>query len=404
MRFQDKAKLAILLTCFLLAFGAIVYAELSWEDNWNRLDVDIEGFCSQVKECGAGYQPISCSNLPNNRYRTFSTASACTQPPNCAATAGNQILRFHGEDIWDNGVSGEGFPMISRQTFSKDKYISAEIRAKAYCGPTRESGCFFGLTIYNGESNYREIAYEAAPGDSNMYVYRYRSQHCDDLPLRISGTIAQNTFHTLRLDYYGHEGGKWVYFVDDVVQNIENADNPGSVLQAHPHVALFFVGKQYRSYVEGETAPLRVWTGNNEDARQAIQADGYAATQVRAYAQEVYMGGQNITKVRLFLVNQNNPQYLITAHTDINGKPGTLINQTTYRPDRYGFQDVPLWVPQRYIKIWIRIAAYQVPLVEFGTSAPGTNPYPGRLMYSDNNGASWTSVDRDMSFITYERK
>lgn len=161
MRFQDKMKHTALLTCFWLAISTLAHATL-WEDNWNRTDADIEGECRPPDdvpierwECGGlGYQSPICQNLPN-RYRTFHSALACANhPSSCVATDPvKKLLRFHGEDVWPNQVGGEGFPMISKQTFSKGGYISAEVRVRAYCGPTPSRGCFFSLNIYNGESN-----------------------------------------------------------------------------------------------------------------------------------------------------------------------------------------------------------------------------------------------------------
>jgi hypothetical protein len=65
---------------------------------------------------------------------------------------------------------------------------------------------------------------------------------------------------------------------------------------------------------------------------------------------------------------------------------------------------VPLWVPARYDRVWIRIASQTSSLAEFGTSAEGTNPYSGPLLFSTNAGATWAPVSRDMTFVTYQRK
>lgn len=376
-----------------------------WEDNWKRADVDIEGYCDQIHpECTENVINISCDNL-NARYRTFKSSSACTLHPSpCAATdAINGQLLFHGEDVWMNNTSGEGFPMISADTFDKNYYISAEVEARAYCGPSQSDGCFMGLVLYNGETNYREIAFLSAPGTTDMKIWRFAGGICDPHPL-LDG-IEQNISYKLRIDYYGHEGGKWIYFIDDIVRKIEDTttENYGSILQADPHVALFFVGLQYGNYVEGSLRPLRVWTGSTIDAHQRDRKDGLAATNTVWYAQQVYMGSgvKNITKLNLFLVNGQ--QYRISAHTDKDEEPGILINEVVYTPDRHGFQDVPIWVPARWDKIWIRIASSTMLQAEFGTSAPATDPYPGRLLVSNDAGLSWSPVDRDMYFVTFER-
>ncbi len=97
-------------------------------------------------------------------------------------------------------------------------------------------------------------------------------------------------------------------------------------------------------------------------------------------------------------------QYRIAAYTDNAGRSGTLINEIFYTANRYGLQDVPLWVPTRYDRVWVRIAGQTSSLAEFGTSAEGTNPSPGLLLLSTNAGASWAPASRDMTFVTYQRR
>jgi hypothetical protein len=109
-----------------------------------------------------------------------------------------------------------------------------------------------------------------------------------------------------------------------------------------------------------------------------------------------------ITRVNLFLVTGQ--KYRIAAYTDNVGRPGTLINEIFYTANLYGLQDVPLWVPARYDRVWVRIVGQTSALAEFGTSAEGTNPYPGPLLVSTHAGASWAPASRDMTFVTYQRR
>lgn len=462
-RFFAPNFFGVLLLC---AWCTSAFAIL-WEDTWSRPYADIRGICLPTKEASKNVIKFDCPGddlNPDGGYRTFAPSLACTNIPSpCVATdQEKKILYFHGEDLWDNGKDlntgkvsgdgkgqGEGFPMISGKKFNKDGYISAEVVAKAYCSRRDESGqvlidssagCFFGLAIYNGESNYREIAYQGT-GGGDIKVRRFAGGAQCSTELGMS--VAPGVPHKLRIDYYGHEGGKWIYFVDDIVKYIEYANDLtpapcrnienfkengvytvteedfkklpefGRVLENNPRVGLFFVGgtvktvDSFRSYVEGDIGPLRVWSNLSEEnvgASQNVRVDGLAATNVKIYAQEIFMTPpmQNISRVKLFLVNGK--KYIISAHLDNMGVPGTLINQVVYEPDAYGVQDVPLWVPRRWESVWLVIKSISPEAADFGTSAPNTNPYSGRLLFSNDAGSTWHDADRDAYFITYERR
>jgi len=378
-------------------------SESVWQDDFKRSSVGVSGSCRAVPEC-APYTALTC-DTNQQRYRTFpEDIGVCDLPGtnSCLAPdATNGGLDFHGADRWSDGRGWQGFPLITRDSFNRNGYISVELPVRAYAGPLATSGAFFGLALYNGESNYREIAYRSIPGSSEMTVWRFAGGSCD--PSSLNVTVAQNSTHKLRVDYFGQDGGKWIYYVDDVVRKIENVSvsNRGSILAADPRIGLFFVGGQDGAYVEGHMGTLSVWTGDNLTASQLRRDDGLSATNSRYYAQEILAPG-TIARVRLFF-GAAEQRWSISAYTDAGGRPGTRINETLYVSDRYGFQDVPLWVPSSLPRIWLVAKSQTATAVDLGTSAPASNPYSGTLLSTNNSGVTWSAADRDFYFAAYAR-
>lgn len=378
-----------------------------WQDNWARSDVNVVGFCTSGAECIMSadiskHHGAVCDS-GTARWRTnIQSHGTCDLPGtnSCFMTdATNQLLYFHGEDRWNDMVnSGEGVPLYSAQTFDRTHYISLEVSMRAYCGPSSSSACFAGVALYNGEDNYREIGYVGSGGA--LSLWRYAGNVCN--PNQLVGPVTPNTFHKLRLDYFGEDGGKWVYYIDDVVRQIENADQLGAQLLENPRVALIFAGNGFGAYTEGSLQPVRVWSGGTVSQQQPSRADGVGVTSSIRYAQEIPSPGTDVDRVRLFF-GANGEQFVVSAFTDNAGVPGTLINEAAYTADRAGFQDVPLWVPGSFPKIWLVVRGQTATVRNLGTSAPSTDPYAGRLLTSSNGGATWSTFNRDLYFVLYTR-
>ncbi|HXH02406.1 MAG TPA: hypothetical protein VNN09_03710 [Candidatus Competibacteraceae bacterium] len=217
----------VLLKVIFCTIGLHSTAEAtSLVQNWLWEDMKVDGTCTLISYQNTDqypgclqeppYVPFSCSILAGFNFGTFSStdrpedAIDCTIPgPNAcydANTSANRLY-FHGEDKWNNDSSWEGYALISSTMLDKSQYLSIETDVSAYCGPnSTTAGCFFGLTLYNGETNYRAIAYEKKGGSQNISIKKYAPRLCYDEP--ILKTISQGTNHKLRLDYFGHEGGK----------------------------------------------------------------------------------------------------------------------------------------------------------------------------------------------------
>lgn len=412
-----------------------------WMDTWQNEDIQLEGYIIDNTLVGSECKilnnipnefKLDCSNIPDGKkYGSLKHTMGCFNPdpdfggrqhwPNDCLDADpvNSLLYFHGEDPVNDDRWDGGFAIVSKQSFNKNKYISAEIVARAYCsGANNEDYCFMGLTLFNGECDYREIAFHSLKNTDTMKLYRW----LDDNSVAPGGAVIQadveqNEYYKIRLDYFP-ESQKWVYYVNDIVKYIENITD--DKLLNDPHVGLFFAG--FNAYVEGDVAALKVWNAAYLDQSQPYRQDGNAATIDRWYAQSVFMGTNvaNVTKVNLFLIEGY--KYVIAAYTDFNNTPSILINEISamatynsdttlknengvYVADKTGFQDVPLWVPSRYNKFWIVIKGVNNNPVDFGTSSPGTNYYSGDYKVSNNRGGSWAYSDqRDLYFKTYERK
>jgi len=422
-KLRMRTSLAVL---FSAAFCNLANAQ-SFVETWANPSIGLALQCTEGSAPGAlPIQPLVCSLPAGARFGTFnrSDSSGCVDPgPNACyardASVSPVALNFHGLR----------FPIISKATFPRGGYISAEVELRAYCGPTGSENCFAGLTLINAEGNYREIAYLNGNGSpSTMQIHRYTPQRAG--PLRDIGgnviTVPRDTYHRLRIDYYGHQGGKWVYFVDDVVRSVSvetggstqcngeacqvepsHAFNPidTAVLEGDPHVALYLVGSDDPSkpdYVEGAIRPLTVYTGQHQDQAQLVQSDGFGVLSHAWIAQYVPMGGVNITMARLFLMPLTT--YVVEARLNNGGIPGTLVNSVTYQTDRYGLQDVPLWVPNNYGGVWIVVKGISTTPATVGVTLPGQKPYAADYLTTTNSGTTWQAQPRNLTFATFVRQ
>ncbi len=429
-------KILVRTSLVALLFSHPALADL-YQETWPSSDIKV-GDISQGYYCSAQADTASVScNLPATaKYGTLNNVQqSCVAagPTACysvqTATSPHK-LNFHGETKVVGGTTYINFPLISKETYDKNHYISVEATINAYCGPAAGVNCFAGLTLFNGEANYREIAY-ANPSLSTTNLEIQRVTNCEARALVGASTgapltVARNTAHKLRLDYYGHvPGGKWVYFVDDIVQWISSdgtsteppyvqpACNPpytGGVdyreLQANPHVGLYFVGDVAYTpgnYVEGSVGPVSIYTKEYQDQAQTAQTDGIAVNATNWVAQLVQMGSAtpNITMAKLFLIN--NETYTVEAYRDMSGHPGTLINSTSYKADTYGLQYVPLWVPAYYGNVWIVVKGKSSGAA-VGTTTNGSQPYAKTFLFTSNSGGTWTSLVRNLTFATYSRQ
>ncbi len=157
----------------------------------------------------------------------------------------------------------DGFPFISRQTFSRagQIVIEADLRVTA-AGPAG----FAGLVLIAGEGDYRQIAFRFE--DGLLLIKR-------NTPLRetLLATAQLGQAYTFRLEYDPAAGLR--YLVDGVQVATEAIDHQGASFVADPSVALYFAGdpKAPGSFVEGSVGRVRVWTA---PAPAAIKEAGNA--------------------------------------------------------------------------------------------------------------------------------
>jgi hypothetical protein len=133
-----------------------------------------------------------------------------------------------------------------------------------------------------------------------------------------------------------------------------------------------------------------------------MQSDGFGVTNTAWAAQYVAMTGENTSAVSLFLLND--VTYTIEARLNEFGFPGNLINSITYVADRYGMQDVPLIVPNHVSAFWIVVKGVTSTPESIGVTQIGQKPYGYNYVTTVNSGASWTIINRNMTFITKERQ
>jgi len=111
-----------------------------------------------------------------------------------------------------------GWPMITRQTFRKDRYCSVQwVAAVSKINPVAEA--FHSAGMYNGELDYRTLDLaNGSPGKLDLVIltepYHTWSVVANDFCL-------EGGFHTFRVDHDGFGG--WSYFVDDVLVRLDNS-------------------------------------------------------------------------------------------------------------------------------------------------------------------------------------
>lgn len=147
---------------------------------------------------------------------------------------------------------------------------------------------------------------------------------------------------------------------------------------------------------------MRVWNGGTSPQAQTARPDGFGVTSSIRRAQEIFTGRR--CHSRLFFGGTGR-QLVVSAFTDNAGVSGTLINEAAYTADRAGFQDVPLRVPgSSFSKIRLVVRGQSAAIADLGTPAPSTDPYAGRLLPSSNAGATWSTVNRDLYLVLYNRQ
>jgi|GEM_PF-2220158 len=130
------------------------------------------------------------------------------------ATNPNRIV-MTTDDTYGSGHWFSGWGMETKQHFNPTKPIVAEskVRMKKLTG--REA--FSGITIYLGESNFREISliYNAG-GNNDLRAYRCTDTTSTELPsipgVFTNSNLSQDQFYDLKIEYDG--AGTWRYYVD----------------------------------------------------------------------------------------------------------------------------------------------------------------------------------------------
>lgn len=406
-----------------IALAPRAHATLVWSDNWKHTtnDLYLGQSCNGHVEpmsplsCGTPYAPPNYWSFESTDYNSVYCDSPAggttTGMPGCwSLDTTNGILWFHGEQRISGATDG-GWPMIANTSyFQPTSYISVETTYYAHCAcdvmgcdpsfAPNPPNCTAGLTIYDGEEDYREIGYVSLPPGypTSMSISRIGPTAATTAPMKY---IQPDETHRLRLDYYGDDANKrWVYFIDDVVWYAESAPMYSN---ARPSIAMFFTAYEPYAFAEGAvTAPLNGWNGDVIDQAPlttAQRTDGYAATTTTWYAQAVAMSGSALDRVKLYLAVGT---FRVLAYTDNNNSPGTLINDSgSWIVSTEGFQYVPLRVPSHYSKVWIEVRGNSAG--NFGTTGEGVKPYPYDLKATTNSGATWTTVNRNLWFETHRR-
>ncbi len=174
-----------------------------------------------------------------DKWYTHTYSAPIDQYSFVADGAGNDAIVMHG-DSW--GIE-------SRQSFNKNTPISVESLVKAQpVGPhAAETQYFAGITIYNGESGYEEIALiNNLDSDQGLQVCSVVNNVTTMLPDGqgfLNHNLPSDQFYRLRLDYDGR--GTWRYYVNGLLLYTHN----GSTLGSNANIFLLSVANNSCTYL-----------------------------------------------------------------------------------------------------------------------------------------------------------
>lgn len=160
-----------------------------------------------------GYTRETSFGVPPDGWAQYNNAAALTVKDN--------QLHVSGKNVY-------GDALISGARFPKD--------AALYAGCTmslpKQDGVWAGITFYCGEGNYREIGitYERGQFHAIMHTPRY---------VKMLQPLGTELAYKVAIAYHHKHG--WNMNVNGIVVYTEAAGENNNLLQADPHVALFFV-------------------------------------------------------------------------------------------------------------------------------------------------------------------
>lgn len=376
---------------------------VAWSETWTS-PMLISGCPSGGgSECPSNWQPLT---YPSGTSKWLSCYASNSSP---SMNAGTTLSWGSG---WGNFKGTASIPatFASRQRFNRNQFLSVELSMNSFCGrgtvQDANARCHSGLVLYNGEGDYRQVAYSSVGASAGYFTFRKLWSHpnesatCGDASLINGYQFPRNQLHKLRLDYYGHEDGKWVYVVDDIVREI----SVPAPLRGDPAVELINVvpWDESNAFVQGSFGPVTVWTGSTLSAYQTDASSALWLSDTRCIATAAVNPGANVARITLGL--SAGKDYLVQARQNLpGGFPGTLINSFIYHADRTGGQDVPLVIPGDpgpYVWVVVCNANGTTGLISTSTN----KVYGGTTLFSVDGGNSWTPVQNDLYFKMHRRE
>jgi hypothetical protein len=233
--------------------------KLAFEELWEPRSVDtgVSGFVTTAilasTSDGSDPQQPWTSNSITGRWGTLAGLNSSVMDvtglgPNKWWSVNGEQLSFHSENIKTTTLETGGFPLISKQAFSRNSKITVEAKISMTAGTP---GAFIGLALIAGEGDYREIAFRKENG--KLYIKR-------NTPLRETVLAeAASPTSTFRMEYDPVTGFR--YLADDILLGTEAIDHERADFSQDPQVALYFVSERSipDPFVEGSVGPVRVW-------------------------------------------------------------------------------------------------------------------------------------------------
>ena len=201
---------------------------LSFYDNWSRLNV---GGWIRYDHAWGPVPPGSEDDMGMSIHSSFGVPTNGWAPSTTlydTLSVQNDMLHCNS-----NQTLGQGFFLLSQRRFPKDRPLSAYVTLDLQ----RDEGSWIGMTLYNGEGNYREIGLTWVGGELRVIIHAPKY-------VRLLGTVQPGP-RVLNLLYRPDAG--WDCFVDGVNFYHEDIGFKKNQLLADPTLGLFFVNLQVES-------------------------------------------------------------------------------------------------------------------------------------------------------------
>ncbi len=154
----------------LLATATVngVLSTTAWLSDWPSRPCVVAAWNGETDPLSATEAYTDCWDSSTKQFwlapfaatEKYKNCSVFPNAINCTAIVGSQLSYRAGNQYSDYAPNMEGTQLVSSQTFDRNGTIDTSVQLKATClnsDPQTFEGCFIGLTLSNGENDYRAV-------------------------------------------------------------------------------------------------------------------------------------------------------------------------------------------------------------------------------------------------------